>query len=59
MPLSRYEGVTPINDFVNESNIARARAQSPNPKYRNATLAEFYWSAFRTVNLKYNYRQLK
>jgi len=40
-PLHAYEGVTPIKDFVNESNLAHARSQSPDPKFRHATSEEF------------------
>jgi len=40
-PLSEYEGVTPIGDFVNERNLAQARLQSPDPQFRNASADEF------------------
>ena len=40
-PLSSYEGVTPIKDFVNQKNLEEARAQSPNPILRNATADDF------------------
>jgi hypothetical protein len=33
-PLSAYEGVTPIKDFINEQNIDEASAQSPEPSLR-------------------------
>jgi hypothetical protein len=39
-PLAEYRGVTPIKDFVNASNLAQARAQMPNPKFRHATAEE-------------------
>jgi hypothetical protein len=38
-PLGEYEGVTPIKDFINQTNLAVARAQSP-PKFRQATAEE-------------------
>lgn len=41
-PLSEYEGVTPIKDFVNEENLAQARLQSPDPQFRHASVEEFY-----------------
>jgi len=31
-------GVTPIPDFINEQNIEQARAQSPNPRARSASI---------------------
>lgn len=40
-PLAEYENVTPIRDFVNETNIEQARAQSPNPHFRKASIEEF------------------
>jgi hypothetical protein len=40
-PLSEYEGVTPIPDFVNEKNLEQARAQSPNPRLRQAPMEMF------------------
>jgi len=40
-PLSAYEGVTPIKDFINEANLATAQAQAPNPKFRHASAEEF------------------
>ncbi len=40
-PISRYEGVTPIPGWINEANLEHARAQSPNPAYRDATCETF------------------
>ncbi|MBL7077841.1 MAG: hypothetical protein ISS31_10255 [Kiritimatiellae bacterium] len=40
-PISEYEGVTPIPDWVNESNLERAQAGSPNPGFRQASASEF------------------
>jgi hypothetical protein len=40
-PFSEYEAVTPIADFINEGNIDVARQQSPNPRFRNATIEAF------------------
>ena len=40
-PISRYEGVTPIADWINGDNLAHARSQSPNPAYRDATCEAF------------------
>jgi hypothetical protein len=40
-PISEYQGVTPISNWVNEGNIELARTQSPNPKFRDASVQEF------------------
>lgn len=40
-PFAEVEGVTPIADFINEANIAFARAQSPNPAFRDASIQRF------------------
>ncbi len=40
-PISRYEPVTPIADFVDESNIDYARANSANPADRTASIESF------------------
>jgi hypothetical protein len=39
MPLSAYNGVTAIEDFINETNIEQARIQEP--YLRNASIEEF------------------
>lgn len=39
--ISEYEGVTPIHDWVNETNLERARAQTPDPRYRQDSIQEF------------------
>jgi hypothetical protein len=44
-PFSECEGVTVIKDFFNESNIEYARAQSPNPAFRQATIEDFHEGA--------------
>jgi hypothetical protein len=41
MPISRYTGVTPIADFVNENNLEVARLQSPNPWFRTRSIRDF------------------
>jgi hypothetical protein len=40
-PISEYEGVTPIPGWINAGNLARARAQSPNPDFRKSSAEEF------------------
>jgi hypothetical protein len=51
-PLGSFEGVTPIRDFVTSANLAEARAQSPVPRFRNASPADFYDDAIRTANIR-------
>jgi hypothetical protein len=40
-PLSEYQGVTPIKDFINKDNLEEARAQSPNPSLRKLSADDF------------------
>jgi hypothetical protein len=40
-PLSEYEGVTPIPEFINKTNLDYARTQSPNPGFRGASIEQF------------------
>jgi hypothetical protein len=40
-PISEFAGVTPIPDWVHEGNLEHARAQSPNPSFREASVEEF------------------
>jgi hypothetical protein len=40
-PLSAYQGVTSIKDFINEDNVEEARAQSPNPSMRKVSADDF------------------
>jgi len=40
-PLREYQAVTPIKDFINAGNLAVARAQMPNQKFRDASAEEF------------------
>jgi hypothetical protein len=41
MPFAEFECVTPILDFVNDSNIDRARKNASNPRFRDATVERF------------------
>ena len=50
-PLSTYQGVTVIRDFVNEANIEQARAQSSDPEFRHASVEDFYKSALDDANV--------
>jgi hypothetical protein len=40
-PVSAFEGVTPIADWITESNLEQARSQVPNPAYRTYTVRQF------------------
>jgi hypothetical protein len=40
-PISEFEGVTPIPGWINADNLEYARAQSPNPSFRQATAERF------------------
>ena len=40
-PIWRYESVTPIADFIDESNLQYARANSSSPADRTASIADF------------------
>ena len=51
-PFAGYEGVTPIADFINESNIDYARTQSPNPSYRDKSPDDFNEAIARHADLK-------
>ena len=58
-PLASYKGVTAIRDFVNETNLGEARAQSPNPNMRNATAADFYEGAVQDADIPRKFSILK
>lgn len=57
-PLSEYEGVTIIEDFINEKNIDYARSQSPNPRFRNASIEDFNNAMKRSADIKKRYAHL-
>lgn len=44
-------GLTRCKGFVNERNIEEARAQSPNPALRNASIEEFYEGAVQDADI--------
>jgi hypothetical protein len=50
--LSDYEGVTPIDEFVSGSNLGDARAQSPDPRFRTASVEDFYQEAATTADIR-------
>lgn len=50
-PITQYEGVTPIPDFINECNIDYARAQSPDPAFRERSPQDFNVAIARHADL--------
>ncbi len=50
-PISTFEGVAPIPDWINSDNLDRARLQSPNPAYRHATAQEFNDGIARSADI--------
>ncbi len=58
-PLSEYEGVTPIPDFVNEKNIEQARAQIPNPRLRTASIATFNRAIASDADMKKRFQIIR
>jgi hypothetical protein len=50
-PISRYEGMTPIPGWINDANLARARAQSPNPAYREGSCEAFNLAVARDAKM--------
>jgi len=51
-PFSEYEGVTPIPDFINDDNIEYARAQSPDPDFRDKSPQDFNRAIARYADLR-------
>jgi hypothetical protein len=49
MPFTEYEVVSYIDGFINESNLDYARAQAPNPRFRDASVEDFENSTRRTL----------
>ncbi len=50
-PISEYEGVTPIPGWISEKNLDYARAQCPNPYYRNSSADEFNEALSRSADI--------
>jgi len=51
-PFSKYEGVTPIKGFINESNLEKARLNTPNLRFRKASVEDFYKTIARTSDVQ-------
>ncbi len=58
-PISEYVGVTPIPGWVNESNLEFARAQSPNPAFREASAEDFNEGIARDAQMHRRWRHLR
>ncbi len=58
-PISEYAGVTPIPGWVNESNLEFARAQSPNPGFREASAEEFNDGIAQDARIHRRWRHLR
>ena len=58
-PISGCVGVTPIPGWVNESNLKFARAQSPNPGFREASVEEFNDGIARDARMHRRWRHLR
>lgn len=50
-PISTFAGVTPVADWINDDNLDRARLQSPNPAYRQASASEFNNAIARSADI--------
>ncbi len=58
-PISEYSGVTPIPNWVNENNLERARAGSPNAGFRQASVEEFNQGIARDARIHHRWRHLR
>jgi len=58
-PISEYEGVTPIAGWVDEDNLERARAQSPNPAFRDASIERFNKAIARDAEIRRRWKHLR
>jgi hypothetical protein len=58
-PISRYVGVTPIKDFINEQNLEEARRRSPNPYFRNVTVDDFNNGIARDAGIPVRFSALR
>lgn len=58
-PLSEYEGVTPIKDWIHEGNLETARRQIPNPRMRGFSAAQFNAIIAREADARRLWRHLR
>jgi hypothetical protein len=58
-PISKFEGVTPIPGWIDETNIAAARQQMPNPEFRDATIERFNEGIARDADIPRRFGHLR
>ena len=51
-PFSKYEGVTPIKGFINESNLKKASMNTPDLRLREASAEDFYKAMVRISDIQ-------
>ncbi|TKJ42413.1 hypothetical protein CEE37_01650 [candidate division LCP-89 bacterium B3_LCP] len=56
VPFAQYQGVTPIDGFIDDGNIETARLQAPNPKYRDKDPEHFMKSMARTADMERRFK---
>jgi hypothetical protein len=57
-PLSAYQPVTILEDFITEKNIKAAREYSPDPDFKHATVKDFKNDALDDLNFKKKFPNL-
>ncbi len=58
-PISRYEGVTPVEGWVNERNLYLAQRGSPSPRWRDRGADEFNAMIARDADVARKWRHLR
>lgn len=58
-PISEYEGVAAIPGWIHAGNLEHARAQSPNPRFRQASVEEFNSGIARDAEIRRRWRHLR
>ncbi len=59
MPISDYEGETPIAGWITPENLERARRQTPNPSSRDLSVEEFNAAIARSVEARHRAGRLR
>lgn len=58
-PISEYVGITPVPGWINESNLSRARAQSSNPGFRQASVKKYNKGISRDAGIPRRWKHLR
>jgi len=58
-PISEFEGVTPIPDWIHEGNLETARSQMPNPSFRDASIDAFNSGMARDADIPRRWGHLR